>query len=657
VRWRNPKKVSSMISPALGGVKASVKTQVTGFRFQALCLCLALAWLWFQLLNHLRVEWTLNEQYHYGWAVPFLALYLLWQSAKGQARSDRRPALAAECLPPSACRFALSALLFAFLCFLYFPTRLIQEANPEWRLVSWALALEVVGITLLLLMAVSAGGNEGNNEAHREPRQIQTIDPRPQTADQSLTSTYHSATSVSSFSNPPSNFQLFPGVRSKAKGLAAFVFPICFILVAVPWPTVIEGPLIRALAGANASVTVETLGLFGVPALRHGNIIEVNTGPVGIDEACSGIRSFQAALMIALFLGQLFRLTLSRRVVCVLAGFALSFVFNVGRTVLLTYVASVKGIAAIRTWHDPAGVAILVGCFLGLWGVAEWLRRGKGLQKETKETKETREAVPNPQSFGPSSLPSVKTPVSGFRFPVSALRFQLFRGPSSRAFGLSLLLWVLCAELAVEGWYRWHEAKLPPPVTWSVSLPQSAPDFQNLPLADRTRQILRFDDAVNAAWTGAEGSRWQAIFLRWNPGRTAVHLARNHTPEVCLSSAGRKVMSQSEIRWFDVPVDSRLESGTKQLTNHPALKLPFRVYQVTDPTGPLHVFYCLWDDRATAQGVETMNLTYANRLAPVLAGRRQSGQRSLEVALWGYAQPAEAERVFRETLPKLVVVE
>ena len=44
-----------------------------------------LAWLlpifvvscWFQAIGHLSSDWTLNEQYHYGWLVPLLALYLV----------------------------------------------------------------------------------------------------------------------------------------------------------------------------------------------------------------------------------------------------------------------------------------------------------------------------------------------------------------------------------------------------------------------------------------------------------------------------------------------------------------------------------------------------------------------------------------------------
>ena len=42
-------------------------------------LAVPLLFLWFILINQLRVEWALNPQYGYGWAVPVLCLYLVWQ--------------------------------------------------------------------------------------------------------------------------------------------------------------------------------------------------------------------------------------------------------------------------------------------------------------------------------------------------------------------------------------------------------------------------------------------------------------------------------------------------------------------------------------------------------------------------------------------------
>src|SRR5213595_3278749 len=38
----------------------------------------AIAALWFILFWQLSGEWSINEQYSYGWFVPFFALYLFW---------------------------------------------------------------------------------------------------------------------------------------------------------------------------------------------------------------------------------------------------------------------------------------------------------------------------------------------------------------------------------------------------------------------------------------------------------------------------------------------------------------------------------------------------------------------------------------------------
>ncbi len=85
----------------------------------------------------------------------------------------------------------------------------------------------------------------------------------------------------------------------------------------------------------DTGASVELLGWLGIPAMPHGNVIEVATGMVGIDEACSGIRSFQATLMISLFLGELYSLNFARGAGLVLGGFMLSFLLNLTRMTLL----------------------------------------------------------------------------------------------------------------------------------------------------------------------------------------------------------------------------------------------------------------------------------------------------------------------------------
>jgi hypothetical protein len=199
----------------------------------------------------------------------------------------------------------------------------------------------------------------------------------------------------------------------------------------------------------------------------------------------------------------------------------------------------------------------------------------------------------------------------------------------------------LVTEVGVEAWYRFHEARVQPAPQWSVAWPTNSAAYKELPFPDTVRQMLRFDEGRNAAWQEPDGTRWQTVFLRWRPGRIAVHLAKGHTPEVCLASAGLKLEPGAELKTLDAG----------------GLALPFRHYVVKDFHRGLHVFHCLWEDRAAEQEFETTRLTYANRLAPVLAGRRNTGQRSLEIAVWGIADLEEAEAALKAQLPRLVVVE
>src|ERR1043166_4425765 len=140
-------------------------------------------------------------------------------------------------------------------------------------------------------------------------------------------------------------------------------------------PAAASAPFNSDLMRLVANLTVEILGWFNLPAFQHGNLIEVNTGVVGIDEACSGIRSFQSTLMGALFLGALYLLLWPRRLLLLARGIWVALCLNVVRTLTLPWHASTSGIAAINKWHDPAGLTIFFISFACLWLLALWLRR------------------------------------------------------------------------------------------------------------------------------------------------------------------------------------------------------------------------------------------------------------------------------------------
>ena len=488
--------------------------------------------LWFEVVNHLKAEWSLNPQYGYGWAVPFLALFLLWQ------RWPERPSP-----QPSATRTLPIAIIF-FCAFLFLPIRFIADANPDWRLLSWALALAAVTISICFLFLAGGG----------------------------------------------------PWARY-------FAFPFLFFLVAVPWPVHFEEIVIQGLMRSVTAINVSLLNIIGVPALQHGNVIEVTSGLIGIEEACSGVRSLQATLMISLFLGELYSFTIRRRVFLVFIGAVLAFVTNVIRTAILVWVGANRGQHSLENWHDPAGLTILLVCLFGLWFVSLILRRGSN------------EPVRSPTGHN-GLIPRISLPLVA---------------------GLSI--WLLLAEAGVQTWYGFHRSAANS--RWIISWPTSEPRYEGVPIAPEAESLLHYNEGGGARWSADDGHRWMMYFFRWLPGRTAARFVKIHRPDICLPASGLTLVRDNGIRPITVN----------------GVRLPIRSYLFDDGSAPLHVFYCYWDARSSYEDVVAAveeDWTPRGRLRAALRGRREIGAQMLEVVVWGYANDEEAAAALQRQLAQII---
>jgi exosortase len=503
--------------------------------------------LWLLVINQLRIEWSINPQYAFGWSVPLLSLYLLWE------RWKNRPAPATGTRLNAGVTAALVILTFCVL-----PIRLVQESNPGWRLISWAFTLDLVGL--------------------------------------SLGATY-----------------LLGGWA----WVKHFSFPMCFFVVAVPWPTPLESLVIQTLARADATLTVEGLSWLGLPALQRGNVIEISTGLVGVDEACSGIRSFQATLMISLFLGECYRFDVKRRTILALAGSGLAFAFNVVRTLVLVRVAARDGISALHKWHDPAGVTILVACFCGLWLLAIFLRARN-------------------HTTGQDTLPAV---------PSLSTRIL----PTSVA--VSLAIWFVMAEVFTQAWYQFHETKQESMPAWNLKWPADEASFTDQEVAETVRAQLRFGTGRSGRWTEPDGSVWQMFYFTWpRPeslyDRVILHNALSHRPEICLPASGLSLQADLGPRIFYVG----------------SVALQFRRMTFESRGRPVHVFHCVWEegrgsfaaDQWLDWAVTSLWKTALIRIRAAIAGRRHNALRVLEIAVWGYPSAADAEAALQRELEKFV---
>jgi exosortase len=143
------------------------------------------------------------------------------------------------------------------------------------------------------------------------------------------------------------------------RGVQHFGMAFAFILVALPMPSIVQGLIVGGLQSVLARINVELLNFVGVPAVQVGSLIQLPSCTVGIDEACSGVRSLQATLMATLFIGHL---TLERwglKVLLVALGVVLAVVGNLIRSLALSLIANARGPTGLESFHDAAGWSVL----------------------------------------------------------------------------------------------------------------------------------------------------------------------------------------------------------------------------------------------------------------------------------------------------------
>ncbi len=538
---------------------------------------LTLAALWLVLWRHLSSEWSLNEQYSYGWFVPFFAAFLFWLRWEGRPKAETRTAKG-QGSGGAILLSAFSSILLAALL----PIRLFEVGNPDWRPLGWAHALIVVTLTFVLVYR--AGG---------------------------------------------------------IAWLKHFAFPILFTLVAVPWISGVEEPLIQGLMRGVAAVAAETLNLFGIPAQLEGNLIRVSSGLVGVNEACSGVRSLQTSIMIGLLFGELKRLSVSRRIGLVAGAVGIALLANCLRALLLVWIAASQTLEAVHRWHDIAGYSIVAAVFLGTMALAALLGR-----------KTPRPPVIPSEVEGPrGQTNNVDRPTIDVRpFPVLPI--------------LLSLAWIVAVELAVESWYRMHERNLIPVSAWSVDWPIATPGFRAIEIDEGVRRTLRFDAGSEATWPIAPpannestaGNRraapyCYAFFFRWNSGGSSVVRARAHRPDICLPSAGWETINDRGLG--DYVADD--------------LRIPFRRVAFRKQGGNTiaHTYFCLQEDlRRPTEDRPDLELaagtqpdwSIAGRARVVRNGVRNLGQQVLEIVIVnpGPMTDEEADREFSALLPQLI---
>ncbi len=154
-----------------------------------------------------------------------------------------------------------------------------------------------------------------------------------------------------------------------------FIFPFLFFFVAVPLPKTIWNPIVFGLQQFVTWIDVESLRLMGIAADQSGSVITLANCRVGVDEACSGVRSLQSSIMAALFVGDLTLKSNGWKVVFFGAGVSLAVVGNYLRSLYLAYSAHIGGPEQLHKVHDTAGWSVLAFTAVGLILVSMFITR------------------------------------------------------------------------------------------------------------------------------------------------------------------------------------------------------------------------------------------------------------------------------------------
>ena len=310
---------------------------------------------------------------------------------------------------------------------------------------------------------------------------------------------------------------------------------------------------------------LRALHLLAVPAIRHGNVIELAQGRVGIEEACSGVRS----LISCVFAGLFFSATLVRRpwARALLIGLAapLAILMNFLRSLTLTLLAN-RGVDISGTWHDATGFAVL--------GVTAALLAGLALLLESRGKKSP--AAPPAPAVPPEPASSPSRP----RMDRSLVCLSIGLGLAT---ALSIFFVLNTRSSARTG--------TPVPNLYSL-LPPAAAGWQ----VETTQDLFQFQDVLQTEYlaqrtylrASASGQPIQVTIYAayWRPGQASVSLVASHTPDACWPGSG----------WSLEPLAPNTPAPPTVISGRPVSPPEYRFFKSAN--FPQHVwFWHLFDGR------------------------------------------------------------
>lgn len=145
-----------------------------------------------------------------------------------------------------------------------------------------------------------------------------------------------------------------------------FLFPALIWLLSAPMLPEVEKRISVFLLNKVAAITFFVFDTLGLQIQQEGNVLILPSGSVGVEDACSGIRSLTACLFAGSFLAAVYLKEWWKKILLVVVAMMLAVITNLFRSFFLTGWAYRNGAESIEGLvHDLAGYGVLfITCIL-----------------------------------------------------------------------------------------------------------------------------------------------------------------------------------------------------------------------------------------------------------------------------------------------------
>jgi len=397
-------------------------------------------------------------------------------------------------------------------------------------------------------------------------------------------------------------------VRRLGSGASRPFFAVAaFALTAVPMPSVIESTVIQYLTDGVIEVAAELFRMFGRPVQVMGQRMESLGEWVEVADGCSGIRSLQGFLMVALFFGEWFDLGRIERFLMILFCLISVWFTNVMRALALAWLRFEHGEAIFNQWHDSLSLVTFGVTAAMAWYFASRLESGKTHARLTSS---------------------------------NSVHVESLSKPTRPMVWVGLLLLV---GMELVAWAWMNPQSTGDSVTMEMHHPSVGPEFRlNLPEYRKAKISLRCNDGWIASIGEDFGARkMRAGWFVWDStDGSSVLDVYHHSPEKCMGSIGWKLVSAGKFRIHEGP-NFRLGFSATEFKD-PALDTTVYVYKTvwfSNPHRPAGI-----DDLSAADALRRLRLSMAwHRFRPQHA-------RVLMGVVAGEQREEDAWRRFRVSL-------